>query len=255
MEQHMSQQILSGKNVLITGGTSGIGLATAKRFIAEGARVAVTGRTPAGLDDTRRALGDSALVIESDAGNPSAQIDLAELLRQEFGSLDVVFVNAGVAAFQPIEAVSVEEFDRQFSINLKGPVLLMKALSPLLASPASVIFNASVVASVGFPNSAIYSATKGGLAALARGLAIEWAARGIRVNSISPGPISTAIQQKLGLEPEAVVEFNRQVRESVPLKRFGEDHEVAELALFLASQASSYISGTDIPVDGGRSIA
>ena len=251
----MSQQILSGKTALITGGTSGIGLATAQRFIAEGARVAVTGRTPKAIDVARETLGHSALVIESDAGSSTAQDALAGTLREQFGSLDIAFVNAGVAAFQPIEAVTADELDRQFSINLKGPVLLMKALSPLLASPASVIFNASIVASIGFANAGVYSATKGGLSALARTLAIEWAPRGIRVNSISPGPITTPIYQKMGLDAAAIAEFQTQVRESIPLKRFGKDHEVAELALFLASQASGFITGTDIPVDGGRVIA
>lgn len=245
---------LEGLTALITGGTTGIGLATAKRFLQEGARLAITGRNEETLAEAKRALGSDALVLRSDAGNPGDQAALAARLRESFGHLDALFINAGTGTFQPIESVEAEEFDRQFSINVKGPLLLLKALSPMLASPSSVILNASIAGSLGMANSAIYGATKAALLEVMRVAAAEWAERKIRVNAISPGPISTPIYGKLGMPADVVAAFGEQMRQSVPMKRFGEADEVASVALFLASADSTYITGTEITVDGGRSI-
>jgi NAD(P)-dependent dehydrogenase (short-subunit alcohol dehydrogenase family) len=154
-----------------------------------------------------------------------------------------------------VEAVEEAEFDRQFAINVKGPMFLLKALSPHLSEGASVTLNASIVAGLGFPNASIYSATKAGVVSLAKSTASEWAARGIRVNSISPGPIDTPIYGKLGMPAEAAAEFGENVRQSVPMQRFGEAREIADAAVFLASNESSYITGHDLIVDGGRRFA
>ncbi len=244
---------LAGKRILVTGGTTGIGLATAQRFVEEGARLTVTGRNPATLAEARERLGEQVDVIASDAGSASAQEALVEQVLGRLGGLDAVFINAGTAAFQAIEAIDEAEFERQFAINVKGPVFLLKALAPRLEAGASVILNASIVASLGMPSTAIYSATKGAVASLVRAVAVEWAPRGIRVNSISPGPINTPIFDKLGLPAEAADAFAVQVSQSVPLQRFGEPREIADAAVFLASNESSYISGHDLVVDGGRS--
>jgi len=244
---------LTGKTVLITGGTTGIGLATALRFLKEGARVAVTGHNETTLAEARQRLGKDVLVIRSDAGDVAAQAALVDQLRQAFGKLDAAFINAGTGTFQPIEAVEAGEFDRQFSINVKGPLFLLKALSPLLASPSSVILNASIAGSLGMPNAAIYGATKAALLSITRVAAAEWAERKIRVNAISPGPIATPIYGKLGMPADVVAAFGEQMRQSVPMKRFGEADEIASAALFLASDDASYITGTEITVDGGRS--
>lgn len=245
---------LSGKRILITGGTTGIGLATAQRFVEEGARVAVTGRNPETLAQARAVLGKDVAVIESDAGSASAQAALVAQVVEHLGGIDAAFLNAGTATFQSIEAIDEAEFDRQFAINVKGPAFLLKALSPHLSEGASVILNASIVAGLGMPSTAVYAATKGAVVTLVKAVASEWAARAIRVNTISPGPISTPIYNKLGMPAEAAAEFGEQVRQSVPLQRFGEAREVAEAAVFLASNESSYITGHDLLVDGGRRI-
>ena len=245
---------LSGKRILITGGTTGIGLATAQRFVEEGARVAVTGRNPETLAQARALLGDGVVVIESDAGSASAQAALVAQVVEHLGGIDAAFLNAGTATFQSIEAIDEAEFDRQFAINVKGPAFLLKALSPHLSEGASVILNASIVAGLGMPSTAVYAATKGAVVTLVKAVASEWAARAIRVNTISPGPISTPIYNKLGMPADAAAEFGEQVRLSVPLQRFGEAREVAEAAVFLASNESSYITGHDLLVDGGRRI-
>jgi len=244
---------LTGRTTLITGGTTGIGLATAKRFLEEGAQVAITGRNEETLAQAREIFGDSLLILSSDAGKVSDQRVLATRLGESFGRLDAVFVNAGTGTFQPIEAVESEEFDRQFAINVKGPLFLLKALSPILASPSSIVLNASIAGSLGMPNAAIYGATKAALLSIMRVAAAEWAERKIRVNAISPGPITTPIYGKLGMPSDAVAAFGEQMRESVPMKRFGEADEVANVAVFLASDDSTYITGAEITVDGGRS--
>jgi len=243
---------LTGKTALITGGTTGIGLATARRFLQEGARLAITGHNEGTLAEARQTLGRDVLVLRSDAGDVAAQSVLAASLRERFGHLDAVFINAGTGSFQPIEATEPAEFERQFSVNVKGPLFLLKALSPLLASPSSVILNASIAGSLGMPNAAIYGATKAALLSVMRVAAAEWAERRIRVNAISPGPISTPIYGKLGMPADVVAAFGEQMRQSVPMKRFGDADEVAGAALFLASDDSTYITGIELTVDGGR---
>ena len=184
---------LQGKAALITGGTSGIGLETARQFIAEGARVAITGTNPKTIEAARAELGDQVVIIRADAGNVAAQADIARQVKDAFGTLDIVFVNAGVADLRPVDAWDETGFDRTFDINVKGPFFLIQALLPLLNDPASIVLNASVNAHVGMPTSSIYGASKAALLSMARTLSGELIGRGIRVNAVSPGPISTPL--------------------------------------------------------------
>lgn len=244
-------QRLQGKRALITGGTTGIGLATAQLFMAEGARVAVTGQNPATLAAARESLGAQALVLRCDAGDVREQASLATTLRETLGPIDVVVVNAGMADFRPVEQWDEAAFDRSFAVNFKGPFFLLQALLPVLANPASVVLTASVTTQLGMPNTSVYAATKTALRSLARTLSGELTGRGVRVNAISPGPIETPIYGKLGLPPEQLEQMAEGIRQQVPLQRFGDPKEIAEAMLFLASEASSYVVGSELFVDGG----
>jgi NAD(P)-dependent dehydrogenase (short-subunit alcohol dehydrogenase family) len=244
---------LKGKRALITGGTSGIGLETARLFMQEGARVAITGRNPETLDAARKELGTEVLVIPSDAGDTAAQKDVAEKLRQAFGSLDIVFLNAGIADLRPVEKWDAAAFDRSVAINLKGPFFLIQALLPILANPASIVLNTSVNAHIGMPNTSIYGATKAALLSLARTLSGELISRGIRVNAVSPGPISTPLYSKLGLSPADLKAVSASIAGQVPAGRFGNPGEIAHAIVFLASDESAFTVGSELLIDGGMS--
>jgi NAD(P)-dependent dehydrogenase (short-subunit alcohol dehydrogenase family) len=240
---------LAGKSALVTGGTGGIGLATAQRFLAEGARVAVTGASQNGLDEARRALGPEALVIQSDAGDAAGQKLVAEAVRKSFGKLDILFVNAGVGDFRPLDQFDEAGFDRSFAINLKGPYFLIQALLPILGNPASIVLNTSINAHIGMPNSTIYAATKAALLSLAKTLSGELIGRGVRVNAVSPGPIATALHGKIGMDAEAVKGLIAQI----PVGRRGYPEEIAEAVVFLASDAGAFTVGSEFVIDGGMS--
>ncbi|MCM0022137.1 MAG: SDR family oxidoreductase [Tagaea sp.] len=242
---------LQGKTALVTGGTTGIGLETARRFLAEGAKVAITGNNPDNLAAAAKDLGAGVLAIRSDAGSPAAAKALAAEIAAKFGKLDIAFLNAGIALFGPLDAFAEADYDRQMAINVKGPFFLVQALLPHLSAKASIILNASGVASVGMANTAAYTATKGAVLAMGRALAIELAPRGTRVNTISPGPIATPIYGKLGLPQDHVAAMADGIKNAVPLKRFGEAVEIAHAAVFLASDESAYMTGTETVVDGG----
>ena len=242
---------LENKIALITGGTTGIGLATAKRFAAEGARVIVTGRNPETLEAARRELGDRAEVIESDAGDEKDIARLFEGLAATHRRLDVLFLNAGIARFAPLAEASVKDFDAMWTVNVRGPWLALKHALPLLAEGATVLVNTSVVNQKGLAGAAAYAATKAGLRAVVRGAATELAARKIRVNAISPGPIETPIFGKLGISKNAADDFLKDAASHIPLQRIGNVDEVAGTAVFLASEDASFITGSEIAVDGG----
>jgi len=244
---------LNGKRALITGGTSGIGLETARQFLEEGARVAITGTNPATLDAARKELGGDALVIRADAGNVAGQQAVAEAVREGFGGLDILFVNAGVADFRPVEQWDEAGFDRSVAINLKGPFFLVQALLPILANPASIVLNTSINARIGMPNSSVYSATKAGLISPARTLSGELIQRGIRVNAISPGPISTPIYGKLGLSEADLKATTASIQNQIPAGRFGNPSEIAKAVVFLASDESAFTVGSELVIDGGMS--
>ncbi|POT98983.1 MULTISPECIES: SDR family oxidoreductase [Enterobacteriaceae] len=242
---------LADKYTLITGGTTGIGLATAQEFIAEGAHVAVTGRNPDTLADAKRILGDNAWVIPADAGDIAAQKQLAETIAARWPRLDAIFINAGDVTHGEIEAWDEAKWDRLMAINLKGPFFLIQALLPLLNNPSSVILCGSVSARIGLPASSVYAASKAGLLSLARTLSAELLPRGIRVNGLSPGPVETPALGKLGLDAEALRAMQEEIINLVPLGRMGTVRELAKAALYLASDDSSYTVGTDLLVDGG----
>src|SRR5216683_2774080 len=230
---------LKDKRALITGGTSGIGLETARQFLNEGARVAITGTNPATIEVACAELRGDVLVIRADAGDVAGQQAVAEAVREAFGGLDILFVNAGVADFRPIEQWDEAGFDRSVAINLKGPFFLVQALLPILANPASIVLNTSINARIGMPNSSVYAATKAGLISLARTLSGELISRGIRVNVVSPGPVATPIYGKLGMAKEQLDGVANAIREQIPLGRFGEPVEIAKAIVFLASDESS----------------
>jgi NAD(P)-dependent dehydrogenase (short-subunit alcohol dehydrogenase family) len=242
---------LKNKRALITGGTTGIGLETARQFLQEGARVAITGRNPATLDAARKELGDDVLVIPSDAADVAAQKSVAEVLSQKFGGLDILFVNAGVVELRPAGQWDEAAFDRSFATNVKGPYFLIQALLPLFANPASIIVNGSVNAHIGMANTTVYGATKAALISLIRTLSGELISRGIRVNAVSPGPIETPLYSKLGLSPTDLKTVAASIQSQVPAGRFGTATEVARAVLFLASDESAYFVGSELQIDGG----
>jgi NAD(P)-dependent dehydrogenase (short-subunit alcohol dehydrogenase family) len=242
---------LKGKRALITGGTTGIGLEAARQFMAEGAQVAITGTNPSTLAAAKTALGADALVFSSDAGDVEAQKTLAAQVKQAFEQLDVLFVNAGIVEMRPIEQFDTAAFDRSFNINVKGPYFLIQALLSLFAKPASIVLNTSVNAHIGMPNTSVYGATKAALLSLTRTLSGELIGRGIRVNAVSPGPISTPLYSKLGFSEEQLKAVAASIQGQVPAGRFGSPAEIASAVVYLASDESAFAVGTEIMIDGG----
>jgi NAD(P)-dependent dehydrogenase (short-subunit alcohol dehydrogenase family) len=240
-----------GKTALITGGTTGIGLATAKLFINEGARVIVTGRAAATIKTAQAELGDNAIVVRSDATSLPDMDALAQKVKETFGKLDVLFVNAGYGRFIPFEAVTEEVYDEMLNLNAKGPYFIVQKLAPLMPEGSSVVFTTSVGNVKGVPNLSAYGAAKAALRQMTRNLAGELSPRGIRVNAVSPGPIeATAILQKVGMPKEASDQVYVQMAQAVPMKRLGRPEEIAKAVAFLAIDAT-YTTGIELPVDGG----
>ena len=244
---------LKGKRALITGGSTGIGLETARLFLAEGARVAITGKNSTTLENAMKELGSGVLAIASDASDAAAQKGVAGTLQKEFGGIDILFVNAGIADLKPVEQWDEAAFDRTFAINVKGPYFLVQALLPVFANPASIVINASVNAHIGMPNTSVYGASKAALLSLVRTLSGELISRGIRVNAISPGPISTPLYSKLGLSEADLKTVAASIQSQVPAGRFGRPSEIAHAVVFLASDESPYIVGSELLIDGGMS--
>jgi NAD(P)-dependent dehydrogenase (short-subunit alcohol dehydrogenase family) len=242
---------LKGKRALVTGGTSGIGLETARRFLNEGARVAITGKNPVTLEVARKELGEDVLIIPSEASDVAGQKTVAETLRQAFGALDLLFVNAGLADLRPVEQWDEAGFDRSFAINVKGPYFLVQALLPIFANPASIVLNGSVNAHIGMPNTSVYGASKAALLSLTRTLSGELISRGIRVNAVSPGPISTPLYGKLGFSESDLKTVSASIQSQVPAGRFGNASEIANAIVFLASDESAFTVGSDLMIDGG----
>ncbi|MBX5191752.1 SDR family oxidoreductase [Rhizobium sp. NZLR3b] len=244
---------LQNKTALITGGTSGIGIETARQFIAEGARVVVTGSSAASVEAARSELGDKAIVIQADAGNAAGQKAVADTVKEAFGTLDILFVNAGVAEFGPLEHWSEAAFDKSVAINVKGPFFLIQSLLPIFSSQAAIVLNTSINAHIGMPNSSVYSLTKGALLTLAKTLSGELIGRGIRVNAVSPGPIATPLYSKLGASEAQSKAMAAEIQSQIPVGRFGNPSEVAKTIVFLASDEAAYIVGSELVIDGGMS--
>jgi NAD(P)-dependent dehydrogenase (short-subunit alcohol dehydrogenase family) len=241
----------SGKAVLVTGGSSGIGLATAKRIAEEGGRVAITGTSPKHLEEAAAALPGEALILRNDAADVAEAQALADQVREQFGGLDGLFLNAGYGRFAPNENVDPEFYERMMAVNVRGPVMQMSALGPLLKAGGAVVLTASVSPYLGQAQGAIYGATKGAVTALARSWAADLASRNIRVNSIAPGPIATNFAEGMQLSEEELQAFAGQILQRLALKRFGTAEEVAAVACFLLSDDASYVTGSQYFVDGG----
>ena len=241
---------LTGKLALITGGNSGIGLATAEAFVAEGARVVITGRDSETLDAARKKLGAGNLAIQSDAADVKAIDALFAAIKQDFGALDIMFLNAGVGSGGSIASTTEEDFDRIFDINVKGIFFAVQRALPLLRSGASIILNASIAPRTARPGLSLYAASKAAVRTFARNFSSELASRGIRFNVVSPGPIETPIWYR-ERDPETAAQLRKHIAGDVPMGRLGRPEEVAQAVVFLASDESSYIVGTEITVDGG----
>jgi NAD(P)-dependent dehydrogenase (short-subunit alcohol dehydrogenase family) len=241
---------LDNKIAVITGGTTGIGLATAQLFLEEGAKVIVTGRNPETLHQARTTLGAGVDVIAADTSDLKAVEQLFKTIAERYKKIDALFVNAGIAKFAPLPQSSPEFFDEQFNVNVRGAFFTAQHAAPLIADGGAILFNASMVTSVAEPMASIYSATKAAVRSFGRSLAAELAPR-IRVNTVSPGPVETPIFGKLGLPAEAIQTIGADMIQRNPLKRFGHVNDIANAALYLLSDQSSYVTGVELFVDGG----
>ena len=248
-------QRLKAKTALITGGNSGIGFATAKLFLSEGASVIITGCNEKLVNEAVRILGKGASGFVSDAGKMSDLDSLAQKVSAITSKVDILFANAGVAFFAPFAETSEEMFDSQMDINFKGSFFTVQKLLPLIPDGGSIILNSTILVHCGLETASLYSASKAGVLSLSKTLAAELAGKNIRVNSISPGPINTPIYGKLGMTADAVQEFSDFVQAKIPLQKFGSADDIANAALFLASSESSFMTGSEIRVDGGKSMA
>ncbi|WP_025739839.1 SDR family NAD(P)-dependent oxidoreductase [Aquimarina pacifica] len=244
---------LENKVAVITGANSGIGLATAKLYLKEGAKVVLSGRRQEALDEVASQLEGDFITIKADVSIADDNTRLIKEATQKYGKIDILFLNAGIAPPTPTHEISEEHYDTLFNTNVKGPILATKEALPHINDGGTVLFTNSIVHQKGFDGLGVYSATKGALRAYQRVLTSEVKSRGIRVNSIAPGPIDTPIYGKMGLPSEVVEEMGKGFAQQVPLGRFGTSEEVAKSALFLASEDASYINGIELEVDGGLS--
>ena len=242
---------LANKTALITGGTTGIGFATAQAFLAAGARVAITGQNAARVTAAVKALGAGAIGIQADQGSIADLDKCAARVKAEFGALDVLFVNAGIVKPATLADITPEHVAEHLNVNFTGALFTIQRMLPLLKNPASVILTSTTFTEKGVPGMSVYSASKAAIRSLARSFSAELLPRGIRVNVISPGPIETPIFGKLGLPPEALDAMAGQMLGMVPMGRFGKPEEIARAALFLASEDSAYMAGQEIVIDGG----
>ncbi len=239
------------KVAVVTGGNSGIGLATAKAFAREGARVAITGRSDTTLRAAQKELGPDVLVIKADMSRVPEITTAMDQVKRKFGRIDALFVNAGIGRFVPLEAVTEEFFDETIATNFKGAFFTVQKATPLFSRGAAVVLNASINAHMGMPNSSVYGASKAAVVNLAKTLSADLLQRGVRVNVVSPGPVATPIFDRMGLPEEQTRQLKERITEQVPLKRFGHPDEIAAAVLYLSSNESAFVVGTELVVDGG----
>lgn len=243
---------LAGRIALVTGGSSGLGLATAKRFVVEGADVVITGRRQAELDNAVNELGASAFSVRGDVSNLSDLDRLFKTIRERHGRLDILFANAGGGAFVPLGEITEEHFDKYFRINVKGTLFTVQKALPLMTAGGAIIINGSMVTIKGLPGFSVYAATKAALRSFARTWAVDLKGKDIRVNVVSPGTVVTpAYKSELGMNDEQIKAFEADAASKTPLGRSGTPEEIARAVVFLASDDSSYITGAELFVDGG----
>lgn len=238
------------KHILVTGGSGGIGKATALQLVGEGAQVLVTGTDQKKLDNVQ-AAHTNIKAIKNDAASPEAAEQLAEQVKQHFGNLDAAFLNAGFGKFTPHTEVTAESFDEQYNVNVRGPILHAKVLSPLVKDGGNLLITTSVATYLGMDGGVLYNSTKGAMRTVVRVLAKELAERNIRVNAVAPGPIGTDFFDRTDMSEEEQEQMTEQIKQMVPMGRFGEPEEVAAVALFLMSDAASYVTAAEFVVDGG----
>jgi NAD(P)-dependent dehydrogenase (short-subunit alcohol dehydrogenase family) len=243
---------LEGKVALVTGGSSGIGLATAERFVAEGAFVYITGRRQAQLDAAVKKIRSNVKGVQADVSKAADLDRLYAQIKKEKGRLDTVFANAGGGTFLPLGSITEQQYHETFDNNVKGVILTVQKALPLLPNASSIVLNASTAASIGMPAFSVYSAAKAAVRNLARGWATDLKDRMIRVNVVSPGVVITPAYEKLGLSDEQIKNFAAQMVALIPLGRTGEPDEIAKAVLFLASDDSSFVNGAELVVDGGQ---
>jgi NAD(P)-dependent dehydrogenase (short-subunit alcohol dehydrogenase family) len=242
---------LSGKVAVITGGNSGIGLATAKRFVEEGAQVVITGRRKKELGEAASSIGKNVTAVDGDVSRLEDLDRLYSVVREKYGHIDTLFANAGVGSLAPLGSITAEEFDREFGINVRGVLFTVQKALPLFKDGGSIILNSSIAGRKGFGGFSVYNATKAAVRSFARTWTSDLKQRKIRVNSISPGPIETPMVGKMGLGEAEMSQFATMLTSQVPLGRTGRPEEIASVVLFLASDESSFITGVDLCVDGG----
>lgn len=240
---------LENKVAIVTGGNSGIGYAAAADLAAKGAKVIITGRNKEALAKAEKELNVTGIV--ADQSDLKSIDNLVEEVKTKFGKIDILFLNAGIAAFAPVDSASEDHYDSIMNVNVKGVYFTVQKVLPILNDGGSIIFNTSVNAHVGMPNSSVYAASKAAVLSLNKVFAVELASRKIRVNAVSPGPIETPLYGKVGLEKEDVEGLGSALGEKILLKRFGQSAEVAKTVSFLASDDASFITGSEIVVDGG----
>jgi len=241
----------AGKVAVVTGGNSGIGLATAQRLQKEGARVAISGRSEKTLAEASKILGKDALVVQADVAKIGEIDKLFSAVSAKFGKIDILFVNAGVATFAPFAGFTEAAYDQLFDINAKGAFFTVQKALPHLNDGASIILNTSVAGSIGNATGIAYGATKAAMRSFVRGMAADLVGRNIRVNAVAPGPIETPIFERVGLPKEQAQQLAEGFKSVVPMKRFGTAEEVAGTVAYLASADSTYVTGVEINVDGG----
>lgn len=246
---------LAGKTAVITGGNSGIGYATAQEFIASGAKVIITGRNEKTTSEAITALGENAFGVNADAGNIQQVKTLGDQVKAISEKIDIIFINAGIGQFNTLDNMTEEMFDEIMDVNFKGAYFTLQQLLPLMSDGGSVIFNTSINAHIGMEGASVYAASKAALLSLVKNLSVELIQRKIRVNAISPGPVGTPLHsaEKLGITEEQLSGMGEGILKQIPLGRFGQSKEIANVAVFLASEDSAYILGTEIIADGGMS--
>lgn len=242
---------LNGKIALITGGTSGIGLATAQLFLQEGAKVAITGQNRARLEQAAEILGAEVLAIRAEVRSRTDLDKAFAQIKERWHKLDILFVNAGIAKFNSLLDVDEAFVNETMDINFKGALFTVQKAVPLMSENSRIVFNTSINNQMGMPYSGIYAASKAALRSLVRVLAAELIERGIRVNAVSPGPVKTSIISKTGISQAQLEQVTTKLQQSVPLKRFGQPEEIAKAVLFLASDEASFVLGEELVVDGG----